>query len=127
MSWVTAIPPGGDRSFNECLVLVDRYRKTPMLLQFHKDDTAMDKTIMIWNGVISNTGLLKNITILKPDGLAEIMIQNLEEMIRIFCAYGLEFKDSDCFTHSWCTSIPTLELAYKTSIHSSTGKTPEIL
>ncbi|MBW0566505.1 hypothetical protein O181_106220 [Austropuccinia psidii MF-1] len=27
------------------------------------------------------------------------MIQTLEDMIRIFCAYGLEFKDSDGFTH----------------------------
>ncbi|MBW0564831.1 hypothetical protein O181_104546 [Austropuccinia psidii MF-1] len=55
------------------------------------------------------------------------MIQTLEDMIRRFCAYGLEFKDSDGFTHDWCTLIPALELAYKTSIHSSTGKTPAIL
>ncbi|MBW0517586.1 hypothetical protein O181_057301 [Austropuccinia psidii MF-1] len=55
------------------------------------------------------------------------MIQILEEMIRRFCAYRLEFKDSDGFTHDWCTLLPALELAYKTSIHSSTGKTPEIL
>ncbi|MBW0574136.1 hypothetical protein O181_113851 [Austropuccinia psidii MF-1] len=48
-------------------------------------------------------------------------------MIRRFCAYGLEFKDSDGFTHDWCTLIPALELAYKTSIHSSTGKTTEML
>ncbi|MBW0548800.1 hypothetical protein O181_088515 [Austropuccinia psidii MF-1] len=55
------------------------------------------------------------------------MIQTLEEMIKRFCAYGLEFKDYDGFTHDWCKLIPALELAYKTSIHSSTGKTPEIL
>ncbi|MBW0493910.1 hypothetical protein O181_033625 [Austropuccinia psidii MF-1] len=48
-------------------------------------------------------------------------------MIRRFCAYGLEFKDCDGFTHDWCTLIPELELAYKTSIHASTSKTPEIL
>ncbi|MBW0513718.1 hypothetical protein O181_053433 [Austropuccinia psidii MF-1] len=48
-------------------------------------------------------------------------------MIRIFCAYGLEFKDSDGFTHYWCTLIRALELAYKTSINSSTGKTPAML
>ncbi|MBW0586852.1 hypothetical protein O181_126567 [Austropuccinia psidii MF-1] len=51
------------------------------------------------------------------------MIQNLEDMIRRFCAYGLEFKDSYGFNHDWCTLIPALELAYKTSVHSSTGKT----
>ncbi|MBW0522950.1 hypothetical protein O181_062665 [Austropuccinia psidii MF-1] len=55
------------------------------------------------------------------------MIQTLEEMIRRFCAYGIEFKDSDGFTHDWCTVIPALELEYKTSIHCSTGKTPAML
>ncbi|MBW0555867.1 hypothetical protein O181_095582 [Austropuccinia psidii MF-1] len=48
-------------------------------------------------------------------------------MIKRFCAYELEFKDSDGFTHSWCTLIPELELAYKTSVHSSTGQTPAML
>ncbi|MBW0515200.1 hypothetical protein O181_054915 [Austropuccinia psidii MF-1] len=55
------------------------------------------------------------------------MIQTLEDMIRKFCPYGLEFKDSDAFTHDWCALIPELELSYKTSIHASTGKTPSIL
>ncbi|MBW0524184.1 hypothetical protein O181_063899 [Austropuccinia psidii MF-1] len=156
MDWVTALPPGGDRSYNACLALVDRYSKTPMFLPSHKDDTAMDTAIMILNKVSSHTGLFRNIisdrhpkftsalwtnlhnsfgtklsfsTAYHPqtDGLEERMIQNLEDMIRRFCAYGLEFKDSDGFTHAWCTLIPALELAYKTSIHSSTGKTSAIL
>ncbi|MBW0535401.1 hypothetical protein O181_075116 [Austropuccinia psidii MF-1] len=55
------------------------------------------------------------------------MIQSLEDMIRRFYYYGLEFKYSDGFTHDWCTYILSLELAYKTSIHSSTGKTLEML
>ncbi|MBW0556980.1 hypothetical protein O181_096695 [Austropuccinia psidii MF-1] len=156
MDWVTPLPPGGDRSYNACLVLVDRYSKTPMFLPCHKYDTAMDTAIMIWNKVISHTGLFHNIisdrdlkftsalgtnlnnlfvTRLsfstayhpKTDGLAERIIQSLEDMIRRFCAYGLEFKFSDGFTHDWCTLLPALELAYKTSIHSSTGKTPAML
>ncbi|MBW0558375.1 hypothetical protein O181_098090 [Austropuccinia psidii MF-1] len=156
MDWVATIPPGGDRSYNACLVLVDRYSKTPMSLPFHKDDTAMDTAIMIWNKVISHTGVSQNIisdrdqkftpalwtnlhnlfgkklsfsTAYHPqtNGLAERMIKTLEDMIRRFCSYGLEFKDSDGFTHDWCTLIPSLELAYKTSIHSSTGKTPAML
>ncbi|MBW0541545.1 hypothetical protein O181_081260 [Austropuccinia psidii MF-1] len=131
MDWLTALPPGGDRSYNSCLVLVDRYSKTPMFLPFHKDDTAMDTDIMIWNKVISQIGLFQNIisdrdpkftsalwknlhnlfgtklsfsTAYQPqtNGLAERMIQTLEEMIRRFCAYGLEFKNSDGFTHDWC-------------------------
>ncbi|MBW0591845.1 hypothetical protein O181_131560 [Austropuccinia psidii MF-1] len=48
-------------------------------------------------------------------------------MIRRSCGYGLEFSDSDAFTHDWCTSIPALELAYKISVHSSIGQTPAML
>ncbi|MBW0503249.1 hypothetical protein O181_042964 [Austropuccinia psidii MF-1] len=147
MDWVTALPPGGDRSYKACLVLVYRYRKTPIFLPCHKDDTA----IMIWSKFISHAGLFQNIisdrepnltsalwtnlhklfgtklsfsTAYHPqtDGLEERMIQTLEDMIRRFCAYGLEFKDYDGFTHYWFTLIPALELAYKTSIHSSTEK-----
>ncbi|MBW0548143.1 hypothetical protein O181_087858 [Austropuccinia psidii MF-1] len=55
------------------------------------------------------------------------MIQTLEDMVRRFCAYGLELKDCDRFTHEWCTLLPALELAYKTSIHTSTNQTPSIL
>ncbi|MBW0523719.1 hypothetical protein O181_063434 [Austropuccinia psidii MF-1] len=128
MDWVTALPPGGDRSYKACLVLVDRYSKAPMFLPFHKDNTAMDTAIMIWNKFIRHTGLFQNIisdrdpkfttalwknlhnlfgtklsfsTAYHPqtDGLAERMIHTLEDMIRIFCAYGLKLKDSDGFTH----------------------------
>ncbi|MBW0518014.1 hypothetical protein O181_057729 [Austropuccinia psidii MF-1] len=116
----------------------------------------MDTALFFWNRVISHTGLFKNIisdrdqkftsalwtnlhktlgtklsfsTEYHPqtDGRAERMIQTLEDMIRRFCAYGMEFKISDGFTHYWCTLIPELELAYKTSIHASTGKTPAML
>ncbi|MBW0545696.1 hypothetical protein O181_085411 [Austropuccinia psidii MF-1] len=156
MDWVKALLPRGDRSYNSWLVLVDMCSRTPMFLPCHKDDTAMDTAIMIFNKVISHKGLFQNIisdrhpkftlalwknlhnlfgTKLsfssayhpQTDGLAERMIQTLEDMIRSVCAYGLEFKDFDCFTHDSCTLIPDLELAYKTSIHSSTGKTPEML
>ncbi|MBW0564057.1 hypothetical protein O181_103772 [Austropuccinia psidii MF-1] len=94
----------------------------------------MDTALLIWNKVISHTGLFKNInsntdskftsalwtnlhkilgtklsfsTAYHPqtDELAERMIQNLEDTIRRFCAYGLELKDSNGFTHDWCTLI----------------------
>ncbi|MBW0536870.1 hypothetical protein O181_076585 [Austropuccinia psidii MF-1] len=156
MDWVTPLPPGGDRSYNPCLVLVERYSKTPILLPCHKDDTYKDTAIMIWNKAINHTGLFQNIisdrdlnftseswtnfqnlfgeklsfsTAYHPqtNGLEEIMIQTLEDMIRKFCAYGLKFKDSYGFTRDWCTLIPAIKLSYKTSMHSSTGKTPEML
>ncbi|MBW0574017.1 hypothetical protein O181_113732, partial [Austropuccinia psidii MF-1] len=155
MDWVTALPPSGDRTYNSCLVIVERYSKTPIFLPCHKDDTAMD-TALLWSRVIFHTGLFKNIisdrdpkfqsafwtnlhrlfgtnlsfsTAYHPqtDGLSERMIQTLEDMIRRFCAYGLEFKDLDVLTNDWCTLIPALELAQKTSVHSSTGQTPAML
>ncbi|MBW0581018.1 hypothetical protein O181_120733 [Austropuccinia psidii MF-1] len=87
-----------------------------MFLPCHKDDTAMETAIMIWNKVISHIGLLQNIlsdrdpkfnsalwtnlhnlfgtkvsfaTAYHPqtDGLAERMIKTLGDMIRRFCAY----------------------------------------
>ncbi|MBW0484969.1 hypothetical protein O181_024684, partial [Austropuccinia psidii MF-1] len=63
----------------------------------------------------------------QTDGLAERRIQTLEDMVRRFCEYGLEFKDFDGFTLYWCTLLPELELAYKTSIHASTNQTWAIL
>ncbi|MBW0555101.1 hypothetical protein O181_094816 [Austropuccinia psidii MF-1] len=61
MYLVTALPQGSERSFNECLVLAERYRKAPMLLSCHKDGTALYTAIMIWNRVISHTGLFQKI------------------------------------------------------------------
>ncbi|MBW0460505.1 hypothetical protein O181_000220 [Austropuccinia psidii MF-1] len=60
LEWVTALPHGGGRSFNEFLVLIDRYRKTPMFLPCHIDDTAMGMAIMICNKSIRHTGLFQN-------------------------------------------------------------------
>ncbi|MBW0540481.1 hypothetical protein O181_080196 [Austropuccinia psidii MF-1] len=80
MDWVTALPPGGDRSYNGCLVLVHRYSKTPMFLPFHKDDTAIDTAIMIWNKFISHTGLLKNIISDKDPKFTSALWTNLHNL-----------------------------------------------
>ncbi|MBW0545249.1 hypothetical protein O181_084964 [Austropuccinia psidii MF-1] len=61
MDWVTALSPGGDKSYNACLVIFDRYSKTPIFLPCHKDDTSMDTALLISNRVISHTGLFKNV------------------------------------------------------------------
>ncbi|MBW0503441.1 hypothetical protein O181_043156 [Austropuccinia psidii MF-1] len=131
MDWVTALPPSSEKGYNFFLVIVERYSKTHVLLPCHKDDTAMDIALLLWNRVLSHTGLFKNsINYREPkfeyelwtnihkcfgtnlsfskayhpqtDVLAERIIQSLQEIIRIFCAYGLELKDSD----GWCTLIP---------------------
>ncbi|MBW0540609.1 hypothetical protein O181_080324 [Austropuccinia psidii MF-1] len=47
MDWVTALPPSGEKGYNSCLVIVDRYSKPPMFLPCHKDDTAMDTALLL--------------------------------------------------------------------------------
>ncbi|MBW0552941.1 hypothetical protein O181_092656 [Austropuccinia psidii MF-1] len=59
MDWVTALPPSGDKRYNSCLVIVERYSKTPIFLPCHKDDTAIDKALLLWSRVISHAGLFK--------------------------------------------------------------------
>ncbi|MBW0483550.1 hypothetical protein O181_023265 [Austropuccinia psidii MF-1] len=115
---VTALPPGGDKSYNVFLVIVDRYSKTPIFLPCRKDDTDMDTALLIWNRVISHTVLLKISLVIETqnlhqtygkiyisflvkklsfstachpqtEGSAERIIQTLGEIIRRFCAYGL--------------------------------------
>ncbi|MBW0515236.1 hypothetical protein O181_054951 [Austropuccinia psidii MF-1] len=127
MEWVTALPPSGDKIYNACLVIVDRYSKTSIFLPCHKDDTAW---IQLFFYAVELFGAkLSFSTAYHPhtDVLAGRMIQTLEDMIRRFCAYGSEVKYSDGFTHDWCTLIPALELEYKKSVHSSTRQTPSML
>ncbi|MBW0513204.1 hypothetical protein O181_052919 [Austropuccinia psidii MF-1] len=52
MDWLSGLQPGGDRSYNACLVIFDRFSKTPIFLPCHKEDTAMDTALLIWNRVI---------------------------------------------------------------------------
>ncbi|MBW0557757.1 hypothetical protein O181_097472 [Austropuccinia psidii MF-1] len=60
-------------------------------------------------------------------GLAERMIQTMEDIIIRFCAYGMEYKDHEGYTHDWVTLLPTVKLAYNTSQHSTTGKSPSLV
>ncbi|MBW0482435.1 hypothetical protein O181_022150 [Austropuccinia psidii MF-1] len=138
IDWVTGLPPGGYRSYNTLLVIFDRFSNTPIFLPCHKDDTSVDKALLIWNRVVSWTGIftdtisnrdlkfklalftsfnqlfgtkLSFFTAYHPqtDVLAEGMIQKLEDMVKRFCSYGLELKYFYLFTHDWCTLLLALE------------------
>ncbi|MBW0522075.1 hypothetical protein O181_061790 [Austropuccinia psidii MF-1] len=50
----------------------------------------------------------------QTDGLAERMIQTMEDILRRFCAYGKEYKDHGGYTHDWVTLLPAVQLAYNT-------------
>ncbi|MBW0586050.1 hypothetical protein O181_125765 [Austropuccinia psidii MF-1] len=121
-------------------------------LPCNKEDTPMDTALLFWNNIISTCGVLKIIisdrepkftsefwtnlydmlgtklafsTDYHPqtDGLAERMTQTMEDILRRFCAYGMEYKDHEGYTHDWVALLPAAQLAYSTSQHSTTGKT----
>ncbi|MBW0476773.1 hypothetical protein O181_016488 [Austropuccinia psidii MF-1] len=116
----------------------------------------MDTALFLWNKIIATCGVLKVIisdrdpkftsefltnlydmmctkfgfsTAYHPQtgGLAERMIQTMAEIIRRFCEYGMEYKDHEAYTHYWVTLLPALRLAYNTSQHSTTGKSPSLM
>jgi len=156
MDFVTGLPPAGPYSYNSVLVVVDRYSKRARFIPNHKDDTAMEVALLFWNRVMADVGIPKIIisdrdpkftsefwrnlhdmlgtklafsTAYHPqtDGLAERMIQTLEDMIRRFCSFGLEFKNKEGYTHDWVSLLPALEIAYNSSKHSTTKEVPYAL
>ncbi|MBW0466787.1 hypothetical protein O181_006502 [Austropuccinia psidii MF-1] len=156
MDWVTGLVPGGKENFNACLIIVDTFIKSLRCLPCHKEDTEMDTALLFWNNIISTCRFPKIIisdrdpkftsevwtnlydmlgtklafsTAYHPqtDGLAERMIQIMEDIIRRFCEYGMEYKDYEEYTHDWVTLLPTVLLAYNTRQHSTTGKSPSLV
>ncbi|MBW0552239.1 hypothetical protein O181_091954 [Austropuccinia psidii MF-1] len=125
-------------------------------LQCHQEDTAMDTALLFWHNIISTSGVPK-ITISdrdpkftsefwsnlydmlgtkrafstayhpQTDGLAERMIQKMEDILRRLYAYGIEYTDHVAYTHDWVTLLPAVQLACNTSQHSTAGKKPAVV
>ncbi|MBW0501207.1 hypothetical protein O181_040922 [Austropuccinia psidii MF-1] len=51
----------------------------------------------------------------------------MEDILKRFCAYGMEYKDHEGYTHDWVTLQPAVQLACNTSQHSTTEKTPAVV
>ncbi|MBW0465653.1 hypothetical protein O181_005368 [Austropuccinia psidii MF-1] len=117
MDWVACLPPGDDRSYNYFLVIVDSNRDPKF-------------TSEIWENLKQLFGTKLSLSTAhhpETNGLAARIIENLEDMVKRVCGYGLEFNNCYGLAHYWCTLLPALEPAYKTSINSSTNQTPSIL
>ncbi|MBW0520291.1 hypothetical protein O181_060006 [Austropuccinia psidii MF-1] len=63
----------------------------------------------------------------QADGLAEWMIQTMEDISRTFCEYGIEHKDHEVYTYDWVTLLPEIQLCYNTRMQSNTGKSPSLV
>ncbi|MBW0471565.1 hypothetical protein O181_011280 [Austropuccinia psidii MF-1] len=106
MYWLTALAPGGDRSFNECLVLADRDSKAPMFLPFHKDDTSREIDITIWNRFISNNGLFQNIISDRDSKFTSELWTNLHNLFGTNLSFSTAYHpQTDCLAERL---IPTL-------------------
>ncbi|MBW0492629.1 hypothetical protein O181_032344 [Austropuccinia psidii MF-1] len=129
MDWVTGLVPRAKESFNAFLVIVYRYSKSVRFLPCHKEDTARGTVLLFWNKIISTFGVPRIIITYHPqtDGLAERMIQKMEDIIRSFFAYGMEYKDHEGYTHDFVALLRAIQLAYNTSHHSTTGKSPSLI
>ncbi|MBW0555034.1 hypothetical protein O181_094749 [Austropuccinia psidii MF-1] len=42
----------------------------------------------------------------QTDGAAERIIQTMEDILRRFCAYAMEYEDHEGYTHDWVTFLP---------------------
>ncbi|MBW0461064.1 hypothetical protein O181_000779 [Austropuccinia psidii MF-1] len=156
MDWVTGVVLRGIERLNGFLVIVNRYSKSFRCLPCHKEGTAIDKALLFRNNIISTCGVPKIIisdrdtkftsefgTILydrlgtnlalsttynpQADGLAERMIQTMENIITRFCAYGREYKNHEGYTHDCVPLLPQIQLDYNTSQNSTTGKSPSLV
>ncbi|MBW0584841.1 hypothetical protein O181_124556 [Austropuccinia psidii MF-1] len=93
MDWVTGLPPGGYRSYNSCLVVFDRFSKTPIFLPRHRDDTAMGIVLLIWNRVISWTGIFANIISDRDPKFTSALCENLHQL------FGPKLSFSTAYHH----------------------------
>ncbi|MBW0485570.1 hypothetical protein O181_025285 [Austropuccinia psidii MF-1] len=117
MGWVTGLVPGGKENFNSFLVIVDSDRDLKFTSEFWTNLSDM-----VGRNLEFSTAYHQ-----QTDGLAQRIIQTLEDILRRFCAYGMEYKDHEGNTHEWVTLLPEVQLAYNTSQHSTTGKTPSLV
>ncbi|MBW0579705.1 hypothetical protein O181_119420 [Austropuccinia psidii MF-1] len=103
MDWVTGLVPGGRENSNAFLIIVDRFSKS-----------GPKAYIRILDQLFNMLGTkLAFLTDYHPqtDGLAERTIQTMEDIIRRFCVYGMEYKDHEGYTHDWVTLLPAVQLA----------------
>jgi len=153
MDFVTGLPPAGPAKYNSILLIVDRFSKMTFFVPTHENATAHDTAYVFWHNCWSRTGLPKIIisdrdpkftsefwrslhgllgtklafsTAHHPqtDGLAERNIMTLEDLLRRFVAFGIEYKDASGLSRDWYSILPALQMAYNSTVHATTKRSP---
>ncbi|MBW0570166.1 hypothetical protein O181_109881 [Austropuccinia psidii MF-1] len=96
MDWVSGLPPGGDRSYNACLVIVEIFSKTPIFLPFRKHATAMDTALLLWNRVVSSTGKLTNIISDRDTKLTSALWTNIHQLFGTKLSFSTAYPPQTC-------------------------------
>lgn len=134
MDFVTGLPPAGDQNYNYFLVVVDPLSRRARFIATHKQLDASGFALMFWKNIISEHGLPRSIisdrdptftsevwkSLFKimgsklfmsrayhrqTNGLEEQMIVKFEDMIRRYCSFGIEYKDSEGYFHDCVSSL----------------------
>ncbi|MBW0474494.1 hypothetical protein O181_014209 [Austropuccinia psidii MF-1] len=122
MDWVPGLVPGG-KEINSFLLIADSYSKIV-------SDRDPKFTLEFWTNLYKILGTklaFSKSYYPHTDGLAEWMIQKMEDIIRRFFEYGMEYKDHEGYTHDWVTLLPEVQLAYNTTQNTTTEKTPSLV
>ncbi|MBW0466031.1 hypothetical protein O181_005746 [Austropuccinia psidii MF-1] len=88
MDWVAALPPGGDRSFNACLVLADSHTGLFQNIMSDRDPKFTPALWKILHNLFGTKISFSTAYNTQTYGLEERMIQTPENIIRGLCAYG---------------------------------------
>ncbi|MBW0550043.1 hypothetical protein O181_089758 [Austropuccinia psidii MF-1] len=156
MDWLTGLVPGDKENHNSFLVIVDSFSKGVRCLPCQKEDTVMNTDFLFCNNITDTCEVPKiiissrdpkftsefwtnlyNMLVTKlsfstayhpqTDGLAERMFQKMEDIIRSFSDYVIEYKYHEGYTHYWVTFITSIKLSYNTSQHSTARKAPSLV
>ncbi|MBW0463896.1 hypothetical protein O181_003611 [Austropuccinia psidii MF-1] len=100
--WVKGLVPGRKENLNAYLFIVERYSKSVRFLSCHKENTAMDTSLIFWNNIIATCGVPK------------IIISD---------------RDPKCTSEYWINLYDMLgtKLAFSTAYHPQTHGVAEVM
>ncbi|MBW0469557.1 hypothetical protein O181_009272 [Austropuccinia psidii MF-1] len=127
MDWVTGLVPGDRENFNAFLIILFKVEQECKIIISDRDPKFTSEVQTNLYDMLGTKLSFSTAYHPQTDGLAERIIQTMEEILRRFCAYGMENKDHEGYTHDWVTLLPEFQLAYNTSQHSTTGKTSSLV